>query len=276
MTFQEHFQSRTLSDIMEEYGEQRSEWRSLDYPEIHKFSLPCGEYDIPCKLFVPPFGKPTGIVIGVHGFAGDKNSSVLTQLALALHKEGWGLVCFDFPAHGDSTAPDEALRVDNCKRDLMTVVSWMKAEYPDAAYGLFATSFGGYIALLCADNLKGIRKVLRAPAVTMATALENIVAPITRAELFENGAVCGFERKMHVSGSFYRDLLEHPFSIPDEPFVIIHGTEDDVIPFAAVKHLSELHDNIRLIAVEGADHRFKRLGDLEIILENSVPWLLNT
>ncbi len=276
MTYEEYFHNRTLSDIMEEYGEQRDEWRSLDYPEIHKFSLPSDGYDISCKLFAPPFGKPNGIVIGVHGFAGDKNSSVLTQLALALHKKQWALVCFDFPAHGDSTAPDDRLRVDNCKRDLLTVVSWAKTTYSDAAYGLFATSFGGYIASLCTEELSGIRKVFRAPAVTMATALEHIVAPTAVEELLENGAVCGFERNMHVSGALYRDLLEQPFLIPDEPFMIIHGTKDDVIPFAAVKQLSERCDHICLIAVEGADHRFKRPDDLEIILENSVSWLLNT
>ncbi len=275
MKTEDGFEKRTLSDIMEEYGEQRDEWRSLDYPEVHRFSLPSGEYDIPCKLFVPPFGKPTGIVIGVHGFAGDKNSSVLTQLALALHKEEWGLVCFDFPAHGDSEAPDEALRVENCKRDLLMVVSWVTAHYPDASCGLFATSFGGYITQLCTKELTGIRKVLRAPAVTMAATLENIVAPIGREDLLKNGAVCGFERKMHVSGAFYRDLLDHPFPIPNEPLMIIHGTADDVIPYAAVKRLSELCDNICLITVEGADHRFKRPEDLPTILRHALPWLLN-
>ena len=276
MTYEEWFHNRTLDDIMEEYGEQRNEWHTVGTPEITHFSLPTEAYAIPCKLFAPYVGKPRGVIVGVHGFAGDKDSSVLFHLAYALCKHDYALVSFDFPAHGKSTAPDEALRVVNCKRDLCLVAQWVKETYPDVPYGVFATSFGGYITSLCADPLQGFKKVLRAPAVTMAAALEKMVSPLSKEELLRNGADCGFERKMHVSGAFYRELRECPFVDPDERVLVIHGTEDDVIPFAAVEELAARCDNVRLIAVEGADHRFKREQDLARILRESVSWFLET
>ena len=74
----------------------------------------------------------------------------------------------------------------------------------------------------------------------------------------------------------YPEVHRFSLPIPNEPLMIIHGTADDVIPYAAVKRLSELCDNICLITVEGADHRFKRPEDLPTILRHALPWLLNT
>lgn len=230
------------------------------------------DYDIPCKIFSPET-ETVGAVIGVHGFAGDKESSVLTALARALVRRGVALVCFDLPAHGDSRAADSFLRVENCKRDLMKVVAFVLQRYPGKAHGIFATSFGGYLTLLCAEALRGFKIILRAPAVTMAESFIEKIIPVTRERFLDDGgAVCGFERKMFVASAFYSDLLEAPPVIPDMPLMIIHGTQDDIIPYAAVRRLAEACPNIRLISVQGADHRFKRPGDLETIVEESMAW----
>ncbi len=50
---------------------------------------------------------------------GDKESSVPAALGDELSRRNSALLCFDFPAHGDSEAEDGCLRVDNCKNDLL-------------------------------------------------------------------------------------------------------------------------------------------------------------
>lgn len=225
------------------------------------FHIVTPDREICCKAFLPD-AEPDLVVLGVHGFAGDKESSVLTRLGKELCRNRGALVCFDFPAHGESAAPDSQLRVENCRADLLKVASFIRTQFPGRRYGIFATSFGGYTALLCADQLRDFRMVLRAPAVTMASTFTDVIIPCTKEEfLARGGARCGFDRKMFVSADFYRDLLENPPVIPDVPLLILHGDRDDVVPFEAVKKIAETCENVELIPFPGADHRFKGEGE---------------
>lgn len=241
--------------------------------KLSVFELPTQNYNIPCKLFEPENGQPDFVVVGVHGFAGDKESSVLTALAESLCSNRAALICFDFPAHGHSRADDCFLRVNNCKNDLLTVIGFVIKQFPQKKYGLFATSFGGYISLLCAKQLVNWKIVLRAPAVTMAETFIQRILPISKEDFLEKGgAECGYERTMFVSCDFYRDLLDNKIIVPPYSLMIIHGTNDDIVPYQAIHHLSKIHNNIKLVSIEGANHRFKRTGELECIVEKAISW----
>lgn len=243
--------------------------------EIKEFDLITERYLIPCKSFMPNAAIKK-VVIGVHGFAGDKDSSVLSALAEELVLNESGLICFDFPAHGKSEAEDNLLRVENCIQDLLNVADYVREKYPQKEYGLFATSFGGYITLLCSDKLPKFKIVLRAPAVTIANSFVEKIIPVSKLEFINNkGALCGFERKMYVSVDFYEDLLNYKIQIPQEEILVIHGTEDDIVPFTDVKNIADKHPNIKLIPIIGADHRFKKEGELEQIIENTMNWYFN-
>lgn len=50
---------------------------------VERFSIERA-YAVPCKLFMPVGGIVKRVVLGVHGFAGDKESSVLSRLATEL------------------------------------------------------------------------------------------------------------------------------------------------------------------------------------------------
>ena len=43
--------------------------------------LPWGEMNIPCRVYEPDFSDVDQVVIGVHGFGGNKDSSVLRAVA---------------------------------------------------------------------------------------------------------------------------------------------------------------------------------------------------
>ena len=241
--------------------------------KVTNFELDNKSYKIPVKEFEPE-SEAELAVIGVHGFAGDKESSVLKRLGEALCERSGALVCFDFPAHGTSSADDSMLRVENCKNDLMTVVDYVKSKYKNAKYAVFATSFGGYITLQCSDMLDDFKLLLRAPAVTMADAFINKIIPVSLDEFREKRqALCGFERLMYVPYDFYDDLATRAVPTPKNETMIIHGTLDDLIEYDAVKKFAESAENIKLISVEGADHRFKRKGDLDAIIDNAILWL---
>lgn len=48
-------------------------------------------------------------MIGVHGFAGDKESSMLEKLADSFCLHNSAVITFDFPAHGSSYVGEEML-----------------------------------------------------------------------------------------------------------------------------------------------------------------------
>ncbi|MBE6587466.1 MAG: alpha/beta fold hydrolase [Ruminococcaceae bacterium] len=229
-----------------------------------------GDYGIVCREFLPDDERVTGVILGVHGFAGDKESSVLRLLAEELSKSGTALVCFDFPAHGESPAAEEGLTVKNCKKDLLAAAEYIRERYPNAKKSIFATSFGGYVSLLCRRELSDFAFVLRAPAVTMPTVLLDTVLKISAEDFRSAGYVdCGFERKISLPYGFFEelccqeDLLLEDFHLP---MLIIHGDRDGVVPLFHILEFSARHPEARLEVIEGADHRFKNPGETEKIV----------
>ena len=165
------------------------------------------EYTIKCKAFLPDDSVKM-FVLGVHGFAGDKESSMLFELAKVLVPEGGAVLCFDFPAHGDSPTDENKLTVENCKTDLLVAAKWAEKTYPVAKKFVFATSLGGYISLLSCDNLTGYKMILRAPAVTMPKVLLESVLNVTDKQFKKKGVIeCGFERRIRLPYSFYENLV---------------------------------------------------------------------
>ncbi len=239
---------------------------------IFEFEIQSDKYAVPCKLYEPEI-TPQLVVIGVHGFAGDKESSVLSALAQSLCDRNSALVCFDFPAHGKSGAEDSALSVSNCKNDLEKVIGYVKNRYPHSRYGIFATSYGGYITLLSMPRLSDFSIVLRAPAVYMDKVFTQKLIPVSEAEFISNGgAQLGFERQMFVSSSFLDELKNNPVGDIKSPLVIIHGTKDDIVSYQDIEDFCKKNENIKLIPIKNADHRFKKTGEIDLIIKNAMEW----
>ena len=244
------------------------------------FTLEGEQHPISCKRYglLPP-APVDYVILGVHGFCGDMNSSSLRLLAEAIVPHGGEVICFDFPAHGSSPAEGDAFTLENCKSDLLTVAKHIRRCYPCAKYGLFATSFGAYVALLCANRLRDFRMVLRAPAVPFAEVLLQNVLHTTREDFERAGRVtCGFERKLDLSFEAYRGFEEQDIRGRKyrRPLLVFHGTEDDVVPYEQVTAFCARQPKARLVTLPGADHRFKRPGDMEQVIEQAAAYFLET
>lgn len=232
------------------------------------FSVHTERYDIPCK-YMGTGSAVKYIILGVHGFNGDKESSALCALAEKMEKRGGAVVCFDFPAHGESRAQDDALTVENCMADVTELASWCRREYPEADKTVFATSYGGYIALLCSRELCDFRFILRAPAVTMPEHILTDILGLSADEYKEQGcAVCGFERKICLPYSFYEELRRNRVTDKhfDFPALVIHGDADDIVPPEDIRKFCAENEKFTLSVVKGADHRFKKPGELEQVI----------
>ncbi len=222
--------------------------------------------DLSLKIFRSDDRHVRYAVAAVHGFGGDRESSAIRALAEALCEKGAMVAAFDFPAHGESPLGEDSLTTSVCVSHLLTAAAYLKETAPGASFGVFATSFGGYIALLASDELRalGFSLVLRAPAVGMENTLLTKILGMTAEEFKAVGTVeTGFERKIALPYSFLCDLHEHPVMKRfASDGLVIWGDRDDVVPEDDIRRFLALNPQFRLHVVKGSDHRFKGPGQL--------------
>ena len=237
--------------------------------------LPNGQFDIPVTVTCCDSEKVRQVVLGVHGFGGSKNDAIQQAIAEEMTMFCDATVRFDFPAHGDSSAPDSALTVENCMSDFAAVLSYVRNKYEGREVRFFATSFGGYILLNSLHLINECEKiVLRAPAVKMAETYRDVIAKASEAEIFEREyVICGFERKINVTSEFYRSLLRHDaMTSDDRGMLVIHGGEDSVVFPADIDEFCALHPSSRLVRMKDADHRFKGKGQVDELISYAAKW----
>lgn len=238
-------------------------------------------YNISAKSYLPQ-ESPKEIIIAVHGFAGDKESSAISLLAKEMTKEGFGVVCFDFPGHGESEVEADKLTIDNCINDIETIEEYIKEKYgKQMKIDLFATSFGAYITLLkiFKYNTKYNKIELRAPAIKMDKIFKETLLRETFEEFQKRGITkLGFDRIMNIPFSFYEELKQNQILKiykNSQKILIIQGTEDDVAPIKDTKELIDLDKaNFELFEIQGADHRMKKDGELEKAINKAKEYFL--
>ena len=222
-------------------------------------------HNIRCKLYCRDIHAIRQVVVFCHGFGGHKDNSAAAKFAERLtskHKYA-ALVTFNWPCHGDDVK--KRLSLDVCMAYLDLVVRHVRQRFDTEELYCYATSFGGYLTLLYLSRMGSpFRKiVLRCPAVPMADVLLNTIASAGDAELLSKGreVAVGFDRKVPVSPAFLQELQENDIRTYEfldwaEDMLILHGTEDEIVPFGEVHEFCE-NQLIEFVPIEGADHRFR-------------------
>lgn len=235
---------------------------------------------IPCKLYEPDFDTVDQVIIGIHGFGGSKDSSVLRAVAEEMFFYRTATITFDFPGHGASSVAARELNLRNCRGCLMAVAEHAKALFPHVEkFCIFASSFGAYVALLSMDSLNEqlgtVKVVLRAPAVRMNKTFLKI-ARMGEEQLLKAGRViCGYERKMEIPYSFYEELLKHNCVADyDMPMMILRAELDDLVDAEDVEFFRLLNGKSRMVTLSGAGHRFDHDGEMDMIVDLTRDWFL--
>ena len=238
-------------------------------------------YKIFCDLYLPDNRNIKKIIIACHGFGGDKKSSAIIALARSLTSFGISVITFDFPGHGMSKTDGYYYTVENCINDIDDVEQYIKNNFENIEIGIFATSFGAYVTLLkinkSNDRYNSI--ILRCPAINMKKVFEDSLLKMPINEFLEKGkCILGFERKIIITKEFYEELVINDiFKIynNNNKILIIHGTEDTTAPIEdSIKFQRMFKNNVKLYEIKGADHRFKKLGELNKVISISTKYIL--
>lgn len=167
---------------------------------------------------------------------GTMHNKVVTIIERSLREIGFDTVRFNFRGIGKSAGAFDEGEGES--DDLAAVVSWARTVRPGAPLWLAGFSFGSYVALRNAKHLD-------------ADALITIAPPVGRSDF---------------------DAIE----LPDCPWLVVQGEEDEVVdPQAVFDWVENLDVSPHLVRMPETSHFFhRRLMDLRGAIKNAMrPYL---
>ena len=246
------------------------------YYEIHD-----NGYNVRCKLYCDDPRSIRRAVLFGHGFGGHKDNKAAERFAAyAISKHAdMAVLVFNWPCHGDDMR--RHLDLSGCDRYLDLVIRDAQERLHAGRIDAYATSFGGYLFLryIAQHGNPFTATVLRCPAVDMYEVLTHAIMADGQLDQILAGkdVMVGFDRKIRVSPAFLDEVRKEPMTEVDftgemDRMLILHGTQDEVVPFEMAQRFSD-NNLIELIPVEGADHRFRDARHMDTAIKATLAFM---
>ncbi len=179
-------------------------------------------------LVPPPPGGP--IVVTLHGFGNNRHE--FEDFVPWLSNAGYGVLLFDFRAHGESDGSFTTVVGDNEVADGAAAIAFLKHRYgPDVRLALIGISMGGAVALRLGGTDPCIRAVVTDCAfATMSRVLDfafDVWIKLPPSIFRMPVTVCG-EVLTGVNIIQLRPVDDVP-KIGRRPFLVIHNTGDTAV-----------------------------------------------
>lgn len=202
-------------------------------------------------------GDPTdAMVISCHGMLSDRRGAKHVLLCERMAQAGIGSLRFDFAGRGESEGDLMELSYSGEVRDLLAAVEHL-AGLGMRRCGVFGSSMGGAVALLSAAREQRIAAVATIAAVAHPGEVESRY-PEACAGWRERGYIDLHGARL--GSGFLEDAAQHDVasatSILTAPVLVLHGTEDTVVPLTDAHDIASAARNVSLHIVDGANHRF--------------------
>jgi len=211
------------------------------------------------------------LIIG-HGVTGDMDHPHLLKLAEEVSKQGMSVLRFSFSGNGHSGGQFEQCRISKEIQDLQCILSAVIAS--------------GWRPIYAGHNMGGAVGALTA-AVDPRIELLISLAGMVETEKFcrnEFGMIIPGKGNMWdnaqcpLSQEFVNEMLQIKSVLPRAsgiqiPWLLIHGTNDDVVPISDSQSLILNFEKTReLVEIDGADHVFSGTA-INVVTDSVVDWL---
>ena len=198
---------------------------------------------------------PGVMVVMGHGVTADKDRPLLVRVAEGLAERGWPCLRFSFAGNGDSEGRFKDATISKEIGDLKSILKTVPQEKRIAYIG---HSMGAAVGVKLAAGSMSIHALVSlAGMVDTAGFAEREFGEVTPDEGF-----MWDEPDCPLSSKFVADMKRIGTVLPEaaevrSPWLLIHGTEDDVVP---LKDSRDAHEKARcekkLVEVPGAGHMF--------------------
>ncbi|XP_058224637.1 putative uncharacterized protein YDL057W isoform X1 [Rhododendron vialii] len=216
----------------------------------------------------------TEIVIVCHGFRSSKDRIPMTNLAVALEKEGISAFRFDFAGNGES---EGVFRYGSYHRetdDLRAVVQYILGEKRSIA-AIVGHSKGGNVVLLYASMYNDVCNVVNISGrFDLKRGIEGRLGKDFLERIKQHGFIDVKNRRGELSNVEYcvteeslmdrltTDTHAACLSIPHSCRVLtVHGSMDEMVPVEDAKEFFKYISNTKLHIIEGADHEYTKHQD---------------
>lgn len=211
------------------------------------------------------------LIIG-HGVTGNMDRPVILKLAQVVAEQGVSVLRFSFSGNGNSGGSFEESTISKETQDLRCVVNAVVEEGWRPIYA--GHSMGGAVGIITAADDSRIQLLISlAGMVETEQFYETEFGMITpgKGYMWDDG-------NCPLSSAFVKDMKQIKSVLPlasgiQIPWLVIHGTNDEVVPVADSRSLITNHESTReYFEIEGADHLFSGEAVNELI-EIIIDWL---
>ncbi len=220
------------------------------------------------KLELPDGGGRCPLVIVVHGYTGHMEEAHILGVSGAIREAGFATLRVEMYGHGGSDGQFRNHTLYKWISNMLAVVEYARTlDFVTDLY-LCGHSQGGLLVMLiagmCPDRLKAIIPLSPAWMIPeYARAGEMLGAkidPVNIPDEFLQG------EDHTLSGNYIRTA--QTIHVEDEidrytgPVLIVHGDEDEAVPYEYGVKAAGLYKNARLVTIKGDDHCYNRHLDL--------------
>lgn len=223
----------------------------MDDAKLTKVTAPSGR--VVYALHVPPTKKRAVTVVHFHG--NGEELSQLTPLAWSFRRAGLGFFAVEYPGYGlakDYQPSEEALYADS-EAALWHLHNGLGVPTTDVV--LQGQSLGSGVAVEMAKRGHGARLVL--------------ISPFTSIPDMAGATLPLLPTRWLVKDHFDNHAKAPSLTLP---VLVIHGTDDEVIPFAMGEKLSKSFPTATLYSVKGGHHNDLFVRDGRVIVDRIVEF----
>lgn len=201
------------------------------------------------------------VFIAVHGNQSNKEDIVIQMLAEEAVRQGYQVISFDLPEHGERRNDSTPCKVQNCVRDLRTIFDYAAECWSEIS--LFACSMGAYFSLLeYQDELLG-QTLFLSPVVDMGRIIDNMMRWF---QVSPNQLEKETEIKTPMGQSLYWDyycyVKNHPIEKWNSPTSILYGDKDELCERDTIElFVRRFHCQIKIL--DSGEHYFHTQEQLD-------------
>lgn len=214
-------------------------------------------------------GAKVPLAIIMHGFTGNKESTLLDGISRELAKRGIASLRFDFNGHGKSEGKFEDMTVPNEIEDAKKAYDYARSLPWVDGIALVGHSQGGVVAAMTAgelgdDKVKAV--VLLAPAAVLR---EDAIRGNSQGALYDPldppATVKLPGRDLSIGAAYIRTAFSLPIYETARkyhgPAMMIHGNADHIVPYTYSERFHSIWPGSELVILDHFDHGFSQYQD---------------
>lgn len=213
------------------------------------------------------------IIILVHGFSSNKNTSNFVKLKDILDQKGIATFRFDIFGHGESEGKFEDITITEAVDDILQAIKFLQSK-GFIKIGLLGSSFGGISSIIAASKTNDLFMLALKSPVSDYWEVEKGRFSQKDLEEWKEKSYRDYEDdgKMLKLGYTFIDDFKNNDAYKaaakiNIPTLIVHGDADDTVPVTQSIKTSKLIPNCKLILVKGANHRYTESNHAEQMLK---------